>query len=290
MKPAVDTVVFETVSAYEKWRTKLRHERPQAKIGFVPTMGALHEGHASLVRKARQECDFVVVSIFVNPLQFGPNEDFDRYPRTFPDDLEICRSAGVDAVFHPSVGEIYPCPLEQMTKVIPPAQLIDRLCGSFRPGHFEGVATIVLKLFNIVQPTQAYFGEKDYQQLTVIRRMARDLDLPLAVIGVPTIREDDGLAMSSRNVYLTKEHRALAPKLHKAITFVRDAGAAGSTLDRALEEAKQMLAEIPDLQLQYLEACDGDTLEPLKQAKKPMVVLVAAKLGNVRLIDNVLYQ
>lgn len=287
MKPAVDTVVFESVASYAEWRLKLRAERLTASIGFVPTMGALHDGHAALIRKARQECDYVVVSIFVNPLQFGPNEDFERYPRTFPNDLDICRKQGVDAVFHPDAKEIYPKPLSEMMKVIPPQALINRLCGAFRPGHFEGVATVVLKLFNMIEPTRAYFGEKDYQQLTVIRRLAGDFNLNLEIVGVTTVRERDGLAMSSRNVYLTDAERLLAPRLHKALMDVCDAAVHGTSLDKAVAAAKADLQQVPNLEVQYLEVCDADTLDPLDKARKPMVVLVAAKLGKVRLIDNV---
>lgn len=287
MKPAVDTLVFETVKAYSAWRQKLAMEQPDAIVGFVPTMGALHQGHATLMRVARQECNYVVVSIFVNPMQFGPHEDFDRYPRTFPADLEICQSAGVDVVFRPAVSEVYERPIAEMTKVIPPQELINHLCGAFRPGHFEGVATVVLKLFNMIQPTQAYFGEKDYQQLAVIRRMGRDLNLPLQVIGVPTVRERDGLAMSSRNVYLTGDERAAAPGIHAVISGVRDAVLSGAKVSAAVSEAKVSLQSISGLEVQYLELCDAETLEPLDEARKPFVVLVAAKLGNVRLIDNV---
>jgi pantoate--beta-alanine ligase len=288
MKPAVDTQVFETIAAYAAWRSKIHTSRPAARVGFVPTMGALHEGHATLIKQARRESDLVVVSIFVNPLQFGPHEDLDRYPRTFAKDLELCREAGVDAVFHPGVAEIYPAPLSEVTKVIPPERLIKHLCGEFRPGHFEGVATVVLKLFNIVAPTHAYFGEKDYQQLTVIRTMVSDLNVPVVIEGVPTVREKDGLALSSRNVYLTEKERALAPRLHQAISKVADAAAAGTPLKAALEEARNTVKSIPNAHLQYLDACDANTLEVLEEFSRPMVVLVAIKLGNVRLIDNVI--
>lgn len=287
MKPAVDTLVFETVQSYRDWLFKLRAEQPQAEVGLVPTMGALHEGHATLIRQARQECQRVVVSIFVNPMQFGPNEDFDRYPRTFPNDLEICRREGVDAVFHPGVQEVYARPLEEMTKVIPPTKLIDKLCGAFRPGHFEGVATVVLKLFTMLQPTKAYFGEKDYQQLTVIRRMVEDLNVPVDIVGVPTVRERDGLALSSRNVYLSEAERILAPKLHAALQHIAKTGRPGAPTKPAIDAARAQLADVPNLQLQYLEVCDANSLQFLDVFQNPFVVLVAAKLGNVRLIDNI---
>lgn len=287
MKPAVDTLVFETVQSYRDWLSKLRVQQPGVEVGLVPTMGALHEGHATLIRRARQECQRVVVSIFVNPMQFGPNEDFDRYPRTFPNDLEICRAAGVDAVFHPSVQEVYARPLEEMTKVIPPNELIDKLCGAFRPGHFEGVATIVLKLFTMLQPAVAYFGEKDYQQLTVIRRMVEDLNVPVKIIGVPTVREADGLALSSRNVYLTGTEREVAPKLQQALQQVVQASESRAAVKQAVEAARSELYKVPNLTVQYLEVCDANSLQFLESFRKPFVVLVAAKLGNVRLIDNI---
>lgn len=288
MKPAVDTHVFESKAQYDKWLSEVRSKTPQAVIGFVPTMGALHDGHATLMRNARKECDFVVVSIFVNPLQFGPNEDFDRYPRSFPGDLQICRNQGVDAIFHPVVNEIYPRNLSELTKVVPPIALIEHLCGAVRPGHFEGVATVVLKLFNIVRPDRAYFGEKDFQQLTVIRRMVEDLDLAVKIVGVPTVREKDGLAMSSRNTYLSADERALAPRIHASLTELVNDMERGDPIPSALRKQRAELERIPNLTLQYLAVCDAATLAPLTVPQKPMVVLVAAKLGNVRLIDNVI--
>jgi pantoate--beta-alanine ligase len=288
MRSGVQTETFETIEQYRLWRQALPKSSERPPLGFVPTMGALHEGHATLIKRARAECEQVVVSIFVNPLQFGPNEDFNRYPRTFPNDERICRDAGVDAIFHPGVHEMYPRQGVDTTRVMPPPELINRLCGLFRPGHFEGVATVVMKLFGIIEPTIAYFGEKDYQQLAVIKHMVADLNFPTRVIGVPTVRDDDGLALSSRNVYLSPEERVLAPILQQVLQRVKDEVLSGdSTVATALAKGKERLEAVPGLTLQYLEACHAETLLPLEQAARPMVVLVAAKLGNVRLIDNV---
>src|SRR5215471_16855917 len=188
-------------------------------VGLVPTMGALHAGHEKLIQTARPRCSVLVVSLFVNPLQFGPKEDYGRYPRSWEQDLEMCERNGVDVMFAPSVEEMYPIP--QLTSV-DVARLTDRLCGEFRPGHFHGVATVVLKLLNIIQPKLAFFGEKDMQQLTVIRRMVADLNVPVTIIGVPTVREPDGLALSSRNKYLNSEERRAAPTLYRALREAAD--------------------------------------------------------------------
>lgn len=291
---SVATEVLSTVEEFRGWRRRLgatTDAGPKALLGFVPTMGALHEGHLSLVEQAASQCAAVVVSIFVNPLQFGPNEDFQKYPRTMESDLKLCQEAGVKAIFAPSVQDFYGAGTDSTTIVSPPKALVDRLCGSFRPGHFDGVATVVTKLFGVVEPSRAYFGEKDYQQLTVIRHMVHDLNLPLEIVGCPTIREKDGLARSSRNVYLTAEQRAQAPSLHKTLTDVRDRSLSGAmSLHDALAAAKQEISSLPGVVVQYLEACDTDTLEPLTQARKPMVILVAAKFGDVRLIDNLIVQ
>lgn len=285
MKTASNLLLIETVDAMQGWRCK----QESSTVGFVPTMGALHEGHMSLVRRAKQECQSVVVSIFVNPLQFGPAEDFNKYPRPLEKDLQFCRQAGVEAVFHPTPAVMYPSGEDGTTKVIPPQHLINSLCGAFRPGHFEGVATVCAKLFGIVQPHRAYFGEKDYQQLTVIRQMVKDLNMPLEVVPVTNVREPDGLAMSSRNVYLTAEQRALSPVLYQTLCFVRDEAVSGRlSLQEALEQGRRKLSELPGVTLQYLEACNPVTLEQLPEAAGNMVILVAAKFGGVRLIDNLI--
>lgn len=292
MKSVTETKVIETIAEYREWQASVAADRAKSErpfIGFVPTMGALHEGHMNLIHRAVRECQNVVVSIFVNPLQFGPNEDYDKYPRTFEKDLNLCREAGVAVVLHPSREELYAGGHEISTKVVPPADLTDRLCGSIRPGHFIGVATIVLKLFAIVQPEKAFFGEKDYQQLTIIKRMVSDLNLPVGVVAVATVRESDGLALSSRNVYLSYDERKRAPELYRTLCVVREDALSGRrTLEEALRFAREKLSKVPEFALQYLEACDPATLEPLKEVRTPMVLLVAAKLGTVRLIDNLI--
>lgn len=291
MRSSTETRVIETIADMRGWRESARHpgETDKWSVGLVPTMGALHEGHMTLVRKAVRECKHVVVSIFVNPMQFGPNEDFDRYPRTFDKDVQMVREAGAEVVFHPTVDQLYPEGHGAATRVIAPPELTDRLCGQFRPGHFTGVTTVVLKLFSIVQPDVAYFGEKDFQQLTIIKRMSKDLDLPLQIVGVPTVREIDGLALSSRNVHLTSTERKRASELYKTLCFVREESLSGRrSLEEVLHVAGDRLNKMPEFSLQYLEACDPTTLAPLKSAQTPMVILVAAKLGSVRLIDNLL--
>ncbi|MBI4534423.1 MAG: pantoate--beta-alanine ligase [Candidatus Melainabacteria bacterium] len=292
MKSTVETQVFENIADLRQWRCRLRYKDNfdrQPIVGFVPTMGALHQGHMSLVQKALQECSHVVVSIFVNPIQFVKGEDFDKYPRPFEKDLELCVRAGVHAVFHPTCEQMYPNGQASLTRVVPPGELTGHLCGAFRPGHFEGVATVVAKLFGQVEPNYAYFGEKDYQQLVVVRRMVADLDLPVAVVASPTVRESDGLAMSSRNVYLNSGERAVAPVLHQTLlTVSKNATSKALTLQEALADGRRKLEQVPGLTLQYLEACDAITLEPVAECKHPMVVLVAAKLGDVRLIDNII--
>ncbi len=291
-------LIHETVEQYRLWRNSLSTSSqsanpsqiargPAAKVGVVPTMGALHQGHMSLIAQARAECDYVVVTIFVNPLQFAPHEDFDKYPRTFEQDRKMCLEAGVDVIFHPHASEIYADYRNNVTTVVPPESLTARLEGSFRPGFFTGVATVVCKLFNIIQPHAAYFGEKDYQQLQVVKRMVRDLNMPISIVPVATMRECDGLAMSSRNVYLTKDQRTLAPVLHETISRVRDEVASGLAVQQIVEAGRASLKSREGIVLQYLEVCHGETLEPIIVAERPFVVLVAAKLGEVRLIDNV---
>ena len=282
----VKTQVLECVDEVRLWRRNatLKGER----VGFVPTMGALHEGHLSLMRAARKECDRVIASIFVNPLQFAPHEDFGKYPRTFQKDLELMSEEGVDAVFYPNEKEMYPEGRESVTKVFPPTDLADCLEGHFRPGFFIGVATVVAKLFNIVLPEAAFFGEKDYQQLLVVKRMVSDLNLPIQVTPVPTVREKDGLALSSRNVYLSEKERKIAPLLNRSLNFVKDAAQSGElSLEAALKKARVDLQGLTDVELQYLEARQADTFQPVSQFELPMVVVLAAKLKNVRLIDNV---
>ncbi|MGN6577580.1 MAG: pantoate--beta-alanine ligase [Nocardioides sp.] len=253
------------------------------RVGLVPTMGALHDGHVSLMAQARAHLapgDALVVSVFVNPLQFGPGEDLDRYPRTFDADLERCAAAGVDVVFAPSVDEVYPGGEPQVT--VEPGPLGTVLEGATRPGHFRGVLTVVAKLFGLVQPDLAVFGQKDYQQLVLIRRMVADLCLPVEVVGAPTVREDDGLALSSRNRYLSVEERGLALVLSRALRAAVDAGPRGA--EAALAAAHDVLDEAPGVDLDYIALTDPDLGEA--PASGEARVLVAARVGTTRLIDN----
>jgi len=248
-------------------------------------MGALHSGHEKLIQTARQECGIVVVSIFVNPLQFGPQEDYSRYPRPFGRDLEVCQREGVDMVFAPFVDEMYPETQLAFTEVM---RVSEGLCGAFRPGHFRGVATVVLKLFNIVQPDRAYFGEKDMQQLAVIRRMVKDLNVPVEIVPVATVREADGLAVSSRNQYLDAEQRRVAPVVFRALQeaerWIR-AGEKDAVKIRAA--ATQILKEAP-VRVEYFEVVDPEDMQPVATITGPVRVAAAVWLGTTRLIDNVL--
>jgi pantoate--beta-alanine ligase len=256
-------------------------------VGFVPTMGAFHEGHASLMRRARDERDHVVVSIFVNPLQFGPGEDLSRYPRDEDRDLSIAGQLGVDVVFVPSVEEMYPTGQPEVT--VDPGPLGERLEGAARPGHFRGVATAVAKLFDVVGPNTAYFGEKDAQQLAVIRRMVRDLSLPVEVEGCPTVREPDGLATSSRNAYLSPEQREAAGCLFLALSEAAQM-ARGGERDAATVVAA-MAREIgatPEARIDYAAVVDDETFEEVSRIAGPARALVAARFGETRLIDNLL--
>ncbi|WNV76250.1 pantoate--beta-alanine ligase [Geodermatophilus sp. DSM 44513] len=249
-------------------------------VALVPTMGALHAGHRALVRAARERAGSVVVSVFVNPTQFGPGEDFDRYPRTWDADLAALATEGVEVVFHPAVEEVYPPGAAGVT--VHPGPLGDVLEGAVRPGHFAGVLTVVATLFGLVRPDVALFGEKDYQQLTLIRAMARELALGVAVVGVPTVREDDGMALSSRNRYLSPEQRATAATLSRALRAGADAGPRGA--DAVLAAARAELATAPGLTLDYLELT-GPGLGP-PPAAGPARLLLAARAGSTRLIDN----
>jgi pantoate--beta-alanine ligase len=253
-------------------------------IGFVPTMGALHEGHLSLVRAAEAQCDVVVVSIFVNPAQFGPNEDLSRYPRPFERDRQLLENEGVDLMFAPTVKEMYPAGAITYVTV---EGLSERLCGKSRPGHFRGVSTVVAKLFHIVDPDRAFFGQKDAAQAAIIRRMVRDLRMPVEIVVCPIVRETDGLAMSSRNTYLGPSQRQQALVLSRALGRVREVFDKGERSSVRLSEVgKQVFAEEPSVKLDYLEIVDPETLEPLESIGKPALVAVAAFVGTTRLIDN----
>ena len=253
-------------------------------IGLIPTMGAFHEGHLTLMRRARAEEDVVVVSLFVNPIQFGPGEDFASYPRDFDSDARMASDEHVDLIFAPSPEEMYPQPPHTAIYV---KGLTQTLCGAFREGHFDGVTTVCSKLFNIIQPDRAYFGEKDYQQMQVIRRMVADLNIPLQIVPVPTLREADGLAMSSRNRYLNEEERAAAPLLYRALQTSAQAARKGATGPEVEEIFRHLLAKEPLFSVQYVQAVDPETLQPVTDAGKPMVIAAAAHIGNARLIDNI---
>lgn len=261
----------------------LPHRRAGQRIGLVPTMGNLHRGHLALVETARAQCDVVVASIFVNPLQFGPNEDLENYPRTLEDDLTSLREAGCDLVFTPTPATMYPRGMGSQSLVRVP-EVSEGLCGGSRPGHFDGVSTVVSMLFHIVQPDVACFGEKDYQQLAVIRRMVSDLHLPIEIIGVPTVREDSGLALSSRNGYLSDDQRATAARLQSTLVELREQLEAGADIDKQLLQGLTSLRQAgfePD----YLELRTPD-LGQVTATTHDAILLVAARLGPTRLIDN----
>ena len=253
-------------------------------IAFVPTMGALHEGHLSLLRAARKSADKVVASIFVNPIQFGPKEDFRKYPRTFHDDARLLTREGADALFCPRVSDMYP---EGFCTVVHVTGLSDRLCGRFRSGHFEGVATIVAKLFSIVSPDIAFFGQKDYQQGKVIGRMVRDLNMELKIRTMPIVREKDGLAMSSRNRYLSAEQRRLAARIFAVLRGVKLAVRRGQRNARVLQsQAREGLKRRGISTIDYVQIVHGETLAPIKKVHAPAVLAVAVRIGSTRLIDN----
>ena len=260
--------------------------RQGRRIGFVPTMGALHDGHAKLIAEARRDCDTVVVSIFVNPLQFDRREDLDKYPRLLQADTERCDALGVDVLFAPDVDEMYPQPPACTVDV---GSLAAQLCGRFRPGHFAGVATVVLKLFEIVRPDRAYFGEKDAQQLVVVRRLVTDLNVPVDVIGVPTVREHDGLALSSRNLRLDAEERRIAVSLFAALKTAQDLIATGRRDVSGIRHlATAMIPADERLRLEYLEIVDPDSMEPVETVTSPALAAGALWVGSTRLIDNLL--
>ncbi len=267
-------------------RAASRTGRREGKnLGLVPTMGALHEGHLSLVRAAKAQCDLVVVSIFVNPLQFGPNEDLVKYPRNFDRDRELLAKEGADFIFAPSVEEMYPPGAVTYVTV---EGLSDKLCGRSRPGHFRGVTTVVSKLFDIVEPDRAFFGQKDAAQSTIIRRMVRDLNIPVQVVVCPIVREPDGLAMSSRNSYLDAQQRKSALGLYRSVTAVQGRFDQGERKAHALIEAgKQTFTHEPLVRLDYFEIVNPETLDPVDDLSRGGLAAVAAFVGNVRLIDNI---
>jgi pantoate--beta-alanine ligase len=261
--------------------------RQGKRIGFVPTMGYLHDGHLSLVKRAREMCDFVVMSIFVNPLQFGPNEDFERYPRDIERDRELARSAGVDLLFTPSVEEMYP---SKVLTTVSVAQVSEPLCGQSRPGHFDGVATVVLKLFHIVQPDAAFFGQKDAQQLAVISQMVEDLSVPVEIVPCPIVREPDGLAMSSRNVYLSPEERRQATVLFRSLKQAQEWLQEGVPLDEIKERMAAMIKAEPLAEIDYVEVLTYPRLTPVQTASpgQRLIFALAVRFGRTRLIDNMM--
>lgn len=255
-------------------------------ISFVPTMGFLHQGHASLLREGRARGDLLVLSIFVNPTQFGVGEDFESYPRDLQRDSETARDNGVDIIFAPTAGEMYPSGYQTYVNV---EKVTLPLCGASRPGHFRGVTTVVAKLFNIVKPTYAFFGQKDFQQLVVISRMVRDLNMDVTVVGLPTVREDDGLAMSSRNAYLSPEERLGARCLSRALAAVSELYHAGEVVvERLRAELLRILDSEPLARIDYAEFRDGDSLEEVGLADDRTVVALAVRIGTTRLIDNIM--
>ena len=280
---------MNTVKTVRELRAAVAQARAEGKqIGFVPTMGNLHAGHTALVEKAAQRADFVVASIFVNPLQFGPNEDLDSYPRTLAADQEKLFEAGCNLLFTPDVEEMYPHGMAGQTRVSV-AGVSEGLCGASRPGHFEGVATVVTKLFNLVQPDLAIFGQKDFQQLAVIRTLVHDLNMPIQIIGEPTVRADDGLALSSRNGYLNAEQRAAAPALYRSLVQMADAIRRGERDFPALISAAQAQQLAAGFRPDYLEVRESNSLRPATKDDRQLVILVAAFIGSTRLIDNLAF-
>jgi len=275
--------VAKTIAEVRALRQKLK-----GSVGFVPTMGFLHEGHLALVRQARTENSAVVVSIYVNPTQFGPREDFSAYPRDLDRDLELLRKEGTDIVFVPSDDEMY---TREFNSWVDVQKVTDRLEGACRPGHFRGVATIVAKLFNVVRPTRAYFGQKDAQQVVVTKRMVADLNMGIEIVVVPTVRESDGLAMSSRNIYLNPKERRAATILFKALTLAqRLAGEGERDAGKIRQRMTAFIREEPLAEIDYVSMADAETLEELNLLDRPAVVSLAIKIGKTRLIDNMLLE
>jgi pantoate--beta-alanine ligase len=274
--------LFRTIAELRVWRS----QQASRSVGFVPTMGYLHEGHLALVRRARAENETVVVSIFVNPLQFGPQEDYDRYPRDLDRDLYFLEREGVDAVFAPSVSEMYPSGFS--TAVVVTGPIAERLEGEARPGHFRGVATVVTRLFGLVQPQRAYFGWKDAQQVLVVQRLVQDLALPVDIVPLPTVREADGLAMSSRNVYLSPGERVAASAIPRALFAALERFRSGERAAAALRELVRRTLTTTPVRLEYVSVSDLETFQEVEYVERPALLLVAAWIGTTRLIDNVL--
>jgi len=278
---------METAETIKSIRSLIKAARDSNKtIGFVPTMGALHVGHISLIEAARKRCDFVVVSIFVNPTQFVPGEDFDKYPRPFEADLDICQKAGVDAVFAPAPEEMYP--VENITWVNV-EKITEPLCGRFRPGHFQGVTTVCSKLFNIIAPDIAFFGQKDAQQAIVIKRMVADLNMPLEIAVCSTVRESNGLAVSSRNKYLSEQQKKDAANIYKSLQKCHqmiDDDVKDTT--QIIDEMSKILQQVPSIEIEYVSIVDADTLQNIDYIRGKVLIAVAVRIGPARLIDNIL--
>ena len=274
----IATTINEVRKQVKAWK------KEGCSVGFVPTMGYLHEGHGSLISRARQENDKVVVSIFVNPMQFGPGEDLESYPRELDKDSAYCESLGADLIFHPEPEEMY---MDGFCSYVDMSVLTEELCGLSRPVHFRGVCTVVNKLFNIVQPDRAYFGQKDAQQLAIIKRMVQDLNMDLEIIGCPIVREEDGLAKSSRNTYLSAEERQAALVLSKAVKLGQELVAAGETdAKKIVSEMSALIEKEPLARIDYVKAVDGLTMQQIDTVKTPMLVALAVYIGKTRLIDN----
>jgi len=276
--------IYHTIAEIRQFVRRTRAEG--RSVGFVPTMGYLHEGHLELMRRAKERCDTVITSIFINPAQFGPGEDFARYPRDLERDARMAEGAGVDAIFNPSVEEMYP---RGYCTYVDVERITGKLCGLSRPGHFRGVATVVTKLFNIVKPDLALFGQKDAQQALVIKRMAADLNMKLEVVTAPTVREADGLAMSSRNVYLTPEQRRAATVLFRSLSRARDAFRTG---ERDAAKICQLVVDLikaePLVEIDYVEIYSHPELDPVERIEGPVLLAIAVKIGKTRLIDNII--
>jgi pantoate--beta-alanine ligase len=276
---------MQAIESIDKLRLVLGSLRVGSVVGLVPTMGNLHAGHGRLIQQARTDCGYVVVSIFVNPIQFDDPRDFQLYPRDLSSDLEFCRARDADIVFAPTAAEMYRQPLKSFVDV---AGVTEHLCGAFRPGHFRGVATVVMKLFGIVQPDRAYFGEKDAQQLATIRRMVLDLSVPVTIVGVPTVREADGLALSSRNQRLSAEERRVAPFLYQTLQLAGGRISAGHRDPREVREEALAVLKRPEIRVEYLEIVDPDEMRPVDRIDGPVRIAAAIWLGSIRLIDNLL--
>jgi pantoate--beta-alanine ligase len=277
----------EVITTIPQLRDRVRRARlAERRVGFVPTMGALHAGHRRLMDVARGECDVVIVSVFVNPLQFDRPDDLEQYPRTLENDVDVCAAGGVDMVFAPSMSEMYP---SDPVCVIEVGRVADHLCGRFRPGHFRGVATVVLKLMEITQADRAYFGEKDAQQLAVVRRLVEDFNVPIAIVGVPTVREPDGLALSSRNQRLSADERRAAPVLYRALKVAEQLIRSGDGDVAQVEAAaRQVIEDERAVRLEYLQIVEPREVQPVDRIDGPVIAAGAIWVGSTRLIDNVI--